>query len=128
MISQRFMFSMLLAGAVTTGLMASEIHIAPNGSDTAQGTAADPCATLKHAKELLRNIPRSLVMGIEEALGAGAQRAFSAAKGMDESRIVANNAPQNPGIFRPLDPLPAKTELGLDEKLKYAAIFVAFII
>ena len=52
------MFSMLLAGAVTTGLMASEIHIAPNGSDTAQGTAADPCATLKHAKELLRNIPR----------------------------------------------------------------------
>ena len=36
---------------------------------------------------LLRNIPRSLVMGIEEALGAGAQRAFSAAKGMDEGHL-----------------------------------------
>ena len=45
------------------------------------------------------------------------------AKGMDESRVVAINAPQNPGIFRPLNPLPTKTELGLDGKLKYAAIF-----
>ncbi len=46
-----------------------------------------------------------------------------AAKGMDASRIAVINAPQNLGIFRPLNPLPTKTELGLDEKLKYAAIF-----
>ena len=45
------------------------------------------------------------------------------AKGMDESRVAVINAPQNPGIFRPLSPLPTKTELGLDETLKYAAIF-----
>lgn len=36
---------------------------------------------------LLRNISRSLVMGIEEALGAGAQRAFGAAKGMDDGHL-----------------------------------------
>ncbi|TCV79000.1 alpha/beta hydrolase [Sulfurirhabdus autotrophica] len=36
---------------------------------------------------LMRNIPRGLVMGIEEALGAGAQRAHAAAKGMDEGHL-----------------------------------------
>jgi glycosyltransferase involved in cell wall biosynthesis len=45
------------------------------------------------------------------------------AKGLDKLRIAVINAPQNPGIFRPLDPAPTKTELGLDEKLKYFAIF-----
>lgn len=36
---------------------------------------------------LLRNIPRTLVMGIEEALGAGAQRAYAAAKGMNDGHL-----------------------------------------
>lgn len=36
---------------------------------------------------LLRNIPRGLVMGIEEALAAGAQRAYAAAKGMDDGHL-----------------------------------------
>jgi hypothetical protein len=36
---------------------------------------------------LLRNIPRGLVMGIDEALGAGAQRAYAASKGMDEGHL-----------------------------------------
>ena len=46
-----------------------------------------------------------------------------AARGMDEGRIAVINAPQNPGIFRALDPLPTKRELGLDEKQKHFAIF-----
>jgi hypothetical protein len=36
---------------------------------------------------LLRNIPRGLVMGIDEALGVGAQRAHAASKGMDEGHL-----------------------------------------
>ena len=36
---------------------------------------------------LLRNIPRGLVMGIEEALAAGAQRAYATAKGMDDGHL-----------------------------------------
>lgn len=60
---------------------------------------------------------------VRATVSTKAEGRLLAAKGMDESRVVAINAPQNPGIFRPLDPLPAKTELGLDEKLKYAAIF-----
>lgn len=36
---------------------------------------------------LTRNIPREMVMGIEEALVAGAQRAYSAARGMDEGHL-----------------------------------------
>jgi hypothetical protein len=36
---------------------------------------------------LLRNIPRTLVMGIEEALSAGAQRAFGAANGMHDGHL-----------------------------------------
>lgn len=36
---------------------------------------------------LLRNIPRDVVMGIEEALVVGAQRAFSAARGMDDGHL-----------------------------------------
>ncbi|SIO72476.1 hypothetical protein SAMN05444172_8899 [Burkholderia sp. GAS332] len=36
---------------------------------------------------LLQHIPRGLVMGIDEALIAGAQRAHAAAKGMDEGHL-----------------------------------------
>lgn len=36
---------------------------------------------------LLRNVPRALVMAIEEALGVGAQRAHAASKGMDEGHL-----------------------------------------
>lgn len=36
---------------------------------------------------LVRNIPRDLVMGIEEALAAGAQRAFASAKGMENGHL-----------------------------------------
>ncbi|OZI30129.1 alpha/beta hydrolase [Bordetella genomosp. 10] len=36
---------------------------------------------------LVRNIPRGLVMGVEEALEAGAQRAYAASKGMDEGHL-----------------------------------------
>ena len=36
---------------------------------------------------LLRNVPRDLVLGIEDALGAGAERAFGSAKGMDEGHL-----------------------------------------
>lgn len=45
-----------------------------------------------HSKEsipalLVNNIPRDLVMGIEEAFMVGAQRAFAAAKGMDDGHL-----------------------------------------
>jgi hypothetical protein len=36
---------------------------------------------------LLRHVPRTLVMGIEEALNAGAHRAYAAAKGMDDGHL-----------------------------------------
>jgi len=36
---------------------------------------------------LLRNVPRELVMAIEDALFAGAQRAFAAAKGMADGHL-----------------------------------------
>lgn len=36
---------------------------------------------------LLRNIPRALVMSIEDALCAGAHRAFAAASGMDDGHL-----------------------------------------
>lgn len=36
---------------------------------------------------LVRNIPREVVMGIEEALSAGAQRAYTAARGMDDGHL-----------------------------------------
>ena len=46
-----------------------------------------------------------------------------AAKGLDEARIAVVGAPQNPDIFRPLAPLPAKRELGLDEAHRHFALF-----
>ena len=46
-----------------------------------------------------------------------------AAKGLDAARIQVVGASQNPDIFRPLDPLPTKAELGLDESLRYFALF-----
>lgn len=36
---------------------------------------------------LLRSIPRELVLGVEDALNAGAARAYTAAKGMDEGHL-----------------------------------------
>ena len=46
-----------------------------------------------------------------------------AAKGLDPARVAVINAPQNPGIFRPLDPAPTQAELGLDPAFKHFAIF-----
>ena len=43
-------------------------------------------------------------------------------KGMNPSRIVVVHPPQNPGVFHPLSPRPAKEELGLDPSLKHFAI------
>ncbi len=45
------------------------------------------------------------------------------AKGLEASRVVVINAPQNPGVFRPLEPRPSKEELGLDPAQKHFAIF-----
>src|SRR3546814_16483819 len=36
---------------------------------------------------LVRNIPRELVMGLEEAKLVGAQRAYAAARGMDDGHL-----------------------------------------
>ena len=38
---------------------------------------------------LVRNIPRELVMGLEEAKLVGAQRAYAAARGMDDGTCPA---------------------------------------
>ncbi len=38
---------------------------------------------------LVRNIPREIVMGIEEALSVGAQRAYAAAQGMDDGHLTS---------------------------------------
>ena len=60
---------------------------------------------------------------VRATVSTQAEARLLAAKGMDAARIAVINAPQNPGIFRPLDPAPAKAELGLDEKRKHFAIF-----
>jgi glycosyltransferase involved in cell wall biosynthesis len=60
---------------------------------------------------------------VKATVSTQAEGRLLAAKGLDASRIAVINAPQNPGIFRPLIPAPTKTELGLDEKRKYFAIF-----
>ena len=36
---------------------------------------------------IVRNVSRSLVMAVDEALNAGAQRAYAAAKGMEEGHL-----------------------------------------
>lgn len=47
-----------------------------------------PCPKKETIHELLaRNVPREVVMGIEDALLVGAQRAYSAARGMDEGHL-----------------------------------------
>lgn len=46
-----------------------------------------------------------------------------AAKGLDAMRTVIINASLSSDVFRPLTPTPTKVELGLDDKLKYFAIF-----
>ncbi len=60
---------------------------------------------------------------VQATVGTRAEGRLLAAKGLDETRIAVINAPQDPGLFRPLDPRPTKTELGLDDGLTYFAIF-----
>jgi glycosyltransferase involved in cell wall biosynthesis len=61
--------------------------------------------------------------GVAALVGTRAEGRLLVGRGMAEARIAVINAPQNPGIFRPLDPAPTTTELGLDENHKYFAIF-----
>ncbi len=60
---------------------------------------------------------------VKATVSTRAEGRLLAAKGLDESRVVVINAPQNPGVFRPLDPAPTKGELGLDPARKHFAIF-----
>ena len=59
---------------------------------------------------------------VRGAVSTEAEGRLLAARGLAPERVVVINAPQSPGVFKPLVPPPAKTELGLDEKLKYFAI------
>lgn len=59
---------------------------------------------------------------VRATVGTRAEGRLLAAKGMDEARIAVVPAAQNPGVFRPLSPRPAKAELGLDPALKHFAI------
>ena len=68
----------------------------------------------------VRTWDRSNVMA---TVSTQAEGRLLAAKWMKESRIAVLNAARNPDVFRPLDPPPARAELGLDEKLAYFAIF-----
>jgi glycosyltransferase involved in cell wall biosynthesis len=52
-----------------------------------------------------------------------ASGALLAARGMDAARIAVVAEPRNPGVFRPLEPVPTKAELGLDAQNKHFAIF-----
>ena len=61
--------------------------------------------------------------GVAATVSTQAEGRLLAAKGLDPARVAVINAPQNPGIFRPLDPAPTKAELGLDPALKHFAIF-----
>ena len=61
--------------------------------------------------------------GVVATVSTRAEGRLLAAKGLDPARAAVINAPQNPGIFRPLAPAPTKAELGLDPALKYFAIF-----
>ncbi|NLI05448.1 MAG: glycosyltransferase family 4 protein [Actinomycetaceae bacterium] len=60
---------------------------------------------------------------VKATVSTRAEGQLLVAKGLDPSRVAVINAPQNPGVFCPLSPRPTKTELGLDENLKYFAIF-----
>jgi glycosyltransferase involved in cell wall biosynthesis len=44
-------------------------------------------------------------------------------RGLAADNIVVINAPQNPSVFRPIDPRPTKADLGLDERHTHVAIF-----
>lgn len=61
--------------------------------------------------------------GVVATVSTRAEGRLLAAKGLDSARVAVINAPQNPGIFRPLDPAPTQAELGLDPALKHFAIF-----
>lgn len=60
---------------------------------------------------------------VKATVSTQAEGRLLALKGLDASRIAVINAPQNPGVFCPLNPPPSRAELGLDAKLKYFAIF-----
>jgi glycosyltransferase involved in cell wall biosynthesis len=75
-------------------------------------------ADAMEAREV-RSWNRPHVRGV---VGTAAEGRLLAAKGMDPDRIVVVPAAQNPGVFRPLSPRPAKEELGLDPALKHFAI------
>ena len=60
---------------------------------------------------------------VQATVGTQAEGRLLAAKGLDPARIAVINAPQDPGVFRPLTPAPTKAELGLDPDLKHFAIF-----
>ena len=59
---------------------------------------------------------------VRATVATHAEGRLLAARGLDPGRVVVINAPQNPSIFRPLDPRPTKAELGLDGELKHVAI------
>lgn len=61
--------------------------------------------------------------GVVATVSTHAEGRLLAAKGLDSARVAVINAPQNPGIFRPLAPAPTKAELGLDPALRHFAIF-----
>ena len=61
--------------------------------------------------------------GVVATVSTRAEGRLLTAKGLDPARVAVINAPQNPGIFRPLAPAPTKAELGLDPALKHFAIF-----
>jgi len=60
---------------------------------------------------------------VKATVSTKAEGQLLVAKGLDPACVAVINAPQNPGVFRPLDPAPTKAELGLEENLKYFAIF-----
>lgn len=60
---------------------------------------------------------------VKATVSTQAEGRLLAAKGLDSSHIAVINAPQNPGVFQPLDPLSERAALGLGGKLKYFAIF-----
>jgi hypothetical protein len=48
---------------------------------------------------LVRNIPRAIVMGVEDALTVGSQRAYAAAYGMDDGHLP--HVPWSLAVHRP---------------------------
>lgn len=60
---------------------------------------------------------------VKATVSTRAEGRLLTAKGLEASRVAVINAPQNPGVFRPLEPAPSKEELGLDPARTHFAIF-----